>query len=51
MTKRVDQSKCLLWYFEGQLKKKYMRFLENVEKLGYDKVETSKSKTVKTLFT
>ncbi|OQR70277.1 CCAAT/enhancer-binding protein zeta-like [Tropilaelaps mercedesae] len=51
MSKRPDQSKCLLWYFEGQLKKKYMQFLENIERLSYDKVEASKSKAVKTLYT
>lgn len=51
MNKRTDQSKCLVWYLEGQLKKRYMRFIENVEKLSYDKVEASKSKAVKTFYT
>lgn len=51
VTKRADQTKCLVWYFEGQLKKMYMRFIENVEKLSYDKVEASKSKAVKMFFT
>ncbi|XP_022707603.1 CCAAT/enhancer-binding protein zeta-like [Varroa jacobsoni] len=50
MNKRADQTKCLVWYFESQLKTKYMRFLENIEKLSYDKTETSKSKAVKTLY-
>lgn len=51
MNKRADQTKCLIWYLEGQLKKRYLRFLENVEKLSYDKVEASKSKSVKVLYT
>lgn len=50
MDKKSDHTKCLVWYLEGQLKKKYMKFIESVEKLSFDKVEASKSKSVRVFY-